>query len=97
LSERIPWVVAFLFGLLHGFGFAGALAEIGMPEGGVPVAMLTFNLRVEVDQLAIVVAALGVIAVIGQVSLVALTRFKRSSDYAIGVTASFWFIARAAG
>jgi hypothetical protein len=47
LSERLPWVIAFLFGLLHGFGFAGALREIGLPEGDVPVALLTFNLGVE--------------------------------------------------
>jgi hydrogenase/urease accessory protein HupE len=94
LSERIPWGVAFLFGLLHGFGFAGALAEIGMPEGEVPVALLTFNLGVEAGQLGIVVAALGVIAVIGRVSTSALTRAKQIAAYAIGITASFWFITR---
>jgi hydrogenase/urease accessory protein HupE len=94
LSERRPWLVAFLFGLLHGFGFAGALAEIGMPEGEVPVALLTFNLGVEVGQLGIVIGALILLALVGRVSVAALTPFKRASAYAIGITASVWFITR---
>ncbi len=97
LSERMPWLIAFLFGLLHGFGFAGALAAIGMPEGEVPVALLTFNLGVEAGQLGIVVSALTVIAMIGRLSAASLTRFKRIAAYAIGITASFWFIARTIG
>ncbi len=95
LSERIPWVVAFLFGLLHGFGFAGALAEIGMPEGEVPVALLTFNLGVEAGQLAIVAAALAVLAVLGRISGAMRATAERVAAYAIGMTASFWLIARA--
>jgi hydrogenase/urease accessory protein HupE len=97
LSERIPWVVAFLFGLLHGFGFAGALAEIGMPEGEVPVALLTFNLGVEAGQLAIVVAALAVLALIGRASVPALAMFRRVAAYPIGSIAAFWMIARMVG
>ncbi|MFZ1477451.1 MAG: HupE/UreJ family protein, partial [Sphingorhabdus sp.] len=57
-SERVPWIVAFLFGLLHGFGFAGALKEIGLPESDVPTALLTFNLGVEAGQLLIVAATM---------------------------------------
>jgi hypothetical protein len=95
LSERIPWVVAFLFGLLHGFGFAGALAEIGMPEGEVPVALLTFNLGVEAGQLAIVVVALGVLALLDRVSRSLRGAAEHFAAYAIGITASFWLIARA--
>ena len=97
LSERVPWVVAFLFGLLHGFGFAGALAEIGMPEGEVPVALLTFNLGVEAGQLAIVAAALGVLAIVGRVSLSTQTIFRRIAAYPIGSIAAFWMIARMVG
>jgi hydrogenase/urease accessory protein HupE len=97
LSERLPWLIAFLFGLLHGFGFAGALAEIGMPEGEVPVALLTFNLGVEAGQIAIVMVALGMLAFIGRISTVALGRFKHIAAYVIGTTASFWFIARMVG
>jgi hydrogenase/urease accessory protein HupE len=94
LSERIPWVVAFIFGLLHGFGFAGALQEIGLPEDDVPVALLTFNLGVEAGQLAIVLA--------GMLVLASLRRFTEpltkpaivAAAYAIGTIASFWFIER---
>jgi hydrogenase/urease accessory protein HupE len=94
LSERIPWLVAFLFGLLHGFGFAGALAEIGLPKGEVPVALLTFNLGVEAGQLIIVGAGMAVLALIRRVSLPALRPAQTAAAYGIGATASFWFITR---
>src|SRR3981189_796985 len=58
LTARLPWVVAFSFGLLHGFGFAGALAEVGLPQHAIPVALLFFNLGVEIGQLAFVAAVL---------------------------------------
>jgi hydrogenase/urease accessory protein HupE len=48
LTARLPWLVAFSFGLLHGFGFAGALAEVGLPQHAIPVALLFFNLGVEI-------------------------------------------------
>jgi hydrogenase/urease accessory protein HupE len=51
---RHPWVVAFVFGLLHGFGFASGLTAIGLPQGDIPLALLTFNVGVEVGQLAFV-------------------------------------------
>jgi hydrogenase/urease accessory protein HupE len=54
LTWRAPWLVAFGFGLLHGFGFAGALADVGLPADRVPLALLAFNLGVEVGQLAVV-------------------------------------------
>jgi hydrogenase/urease accessory protein HupE len=94
LSERIPWIVAFLFGLLHGFGFAGALAEIGLPKGEVPMALLTFNLGVEAGQLIIVGAGMAVLALIRRISLPALRPAQIAAAYAIGATASFWFITR---
>lgn len=55
LAIRQPWIVAIVFGLLHGFGFAGALAEAGFPQGDVPFALLAFNFGVETGQLAFVV------------------------------------------
>lgn len=94
LSERIPWVVAFGFGLLHGFGFAGALQEIGLPESDVPTALLTFNLGVEVGQLAIVLAALGVLHLLRRFAKAAEMPLLKLATYAIGITASFWFIER---
>ncbi len=97
LSERIPWVVAFLFGLLHGFGFAGALKEIGLPESDVPTALLTFNLGVEVGQLAIVGATLAILTSLRVLPDYWRPRILKAASYAIGITASFWFLDRALG
>ncbi|NIP93435.1 MAG: HupE/UreJ family protein, partial [Akkermansiaceae bacterium] len=55
LTERWPWLVAFTFGLLHGFGFAGALSEVGLPQTSIPLALLMFNVGVEAGQLLFVV------------------------------------------
>lgn len=93
-SESHAWVVAFAFGLLHGFGFAGALKEIGLPHADVPLALLTFNLGVEAGQLIFVAAVLAVYAA-AKAILGAIPRFSRpAAAYAIGITASFWLISR---
>lgn len=94
LSERVPWVVAFLFGLLHGFGFAGALREIGLPETDVPVALLTFNLGVEAGQLMIIAATMAVLASLARFAPWARRPAIIASTYLIGAVASFWFIER---
>jgi hydrogenase/urease accessory protein HupE len=94
LSERIPWVVAFLFGLLHGFGFAGALKEIGLPESDVPTALLTFNLGVEAGQLIIVAASIAVLALLRRFMAPVMRPVILTATYAIGIIASSWFIAR---
>jgi hypothetical protein len=54
VTQHYPWVVAFTFGLLHGFGFAGALAEVGLPQSSIPIALLFFNVGVEIGQLMFV-------------------------------------------
>ena len=95
LSERIPWLVAFAFGLLHGFGFAGALAEIGLPDGEIPVALLTFNLGVELGQLIIVVGGLMVLAAMRRFAAPRFRTAQLSAAYAIGSVAAFWMIERA--
>jgi len=94
LSERAPWLVAFLFGLLHGFGFAGALAEIGLPEGDVPVALLTFNLGVEAGQLLIVAATWAILLLIFRRAESVYKMTRMTAAYAIGITACFWFTER---
>lgn len=94
LSQRVPWLVAFLFGLLHGFGFAGALKEIGLPQGEVPMALLTFNLGVEAGQLFVVIVALCVLAAIRHWQPKQLRRVTLAATYLIGITASYWFIER---
>ena len=55
LTARAPWLVAFVF-LLHGLGFAGALREVGLPQTDIPLALLFFNVGVEVGQLAFIAA-----------------------------------------
>ncbi len=95
LAERWPWLVAFAFGLLHGFGFAGALAEIGLPHGEVPTALLAFNVGVEVGQLVIVAFGLSVLWAVSRFAANALRRGVAVSAYAIGVIAAYWLFARA--
>jgi len=97
LSERIPWVVAFLFGLLHGFGFAGALAEIGLPQGEVPMALLTFNLGVEAGQILIVCGAMLVLSVLRRINALYAARLQIVSAYAIGTIAVMWLLQRILG
>lgn len=94
LTRRLPWLVAFGFGLLHGFGFAGALREIGLPEGEVPAALVSFNLGVEAGQLAIVVAVLGLLAVLRRIGPASAPRIVRLAAYPIGIIGSFWLIDR---
>jgi hydrogenase/urease accessory protein HupE len=94
LSERFPWVVAFLFGLLHGFGFAGALAEIGLPQGEVPMALLTFNLGVEAGQLVIVGVALLALWALRRMHALYAARAQIISAYAIGSIAVMWLLQR---
>jgi hydrogenase/urease accessory protein HupE len=100
VTQHYPWVVAFTFGLLHGFGFAGALAEVGLPQSSIPIALLFFNVGVEIGQLLFVGAVLTVIAVGWR----AAQRLRvsqpawlwRIAPYAIGALASFWLVERVA-
>jgi hydrogenase/urease accessory protein HupE len=95
LSARMPWLVAFAFGLLHGFGFAGALKETGLPQTDVPVALLTFNLGVEAGQLLFVAAVL-VVMLGARRLLPAVAQARRLVAYGIGTVAMFWLITRLA-
>ena len=61
LAIARPWMVAFAFGLLHGFGFAGALVELGLPQGDIPLALLAFNVGVELGQLAFIAVLLSAV------------------------------------
>ena len=107
LATRAPWLVAFVFGLLHGFGFAGALREIGLPPKDVPLALLFFNVGVEIGQLLFVAAVVAVFSI-----LTRLLRQQGSRDhgpwhseslirtpiaYAIGSVAAFWTVQRIVG
>jgi hydrogenase/urease accessory protein HupE len=92
LSRRWPSLIAFLFGLLHGLGFAGALREIGLPEQHFAVALLTFNLGVEAGQL-LVVLAVWLLTVLSA-RLLPVDRFRQPLLYATGAMAAFWSIER---
>ncbi|HET6370804.1 MAG TPA: HupE/UreJ family protein [Nitrospiria bacterium] len=94
LTARAPWIVAFTFGLLHGFGFAGALSEVGLPQGQIPVALLFFNLGVEAGQLMFIAAALSFIAVIRRMRIPSPRWTELIPAYAIGTLAMFWVIQR---
>jgi hydrogenase/urease accessory protein HupE len=96
LAARAPWLVAFAFGLLHGFGFAGALSEIGLPTGQIPIALLFFNLGVEVGQLLFVGAVLASVVLIRVRRLPLPAWLKLVPPYAIGTTAMFWVFERIA-
>jgi len=95
LTSRKPWIVAFTFGLLHGFGFAGALSDIGLPQQEIPLALAFFNIGVELGQLIFVIVVLAII------SLLSLYKkwpsfTKKIPAYAIGSIAAFWMIQRVA-
>ena len=94
LSERFPWIVAFLFGLLHGFGFAGALAEIGLPAGEIPMALVTFNVGVEIGQLMIVAVAIILLTLIHRFNEKWIKPTRTFSAYFIGILATYWFVER---
>ncbi len=96
LSEAYPWVVAFAFGLLHGFGFAGALAETGLPQTDVPLALLAFNLGVEAGQLLFVAGVIIVYRVVVAIYAVPVTPARTVAAYLIGIVSTFWLITRVA-
>jgi hypothetical protein len=89
LAIAWPWVVAFAFGLLHGFGFAGALVDLGLPRGDIPLALLCFNLGVEVGQLLFIAAILAVTASIRRIFAIP-RQAPIAAAYAIGIIAAFW-------
>lgn len=92
LARRWPALVAFLFGLVHGLGFAGALKEIGLPENYLWIALLTFNVGVELGQLLTVGAAWFVYRMARRLPVTAPARV--AALYVIGILASYWSCAR---
>ena len=94
LTARFPWIVAFSFGLLHGFGFAGALTETGLPQHAVPLALLFFNIGVEIGQLLFVAAVLISIRVMRPLLISRPAWAEMVPAYLVGSLASFWVIER---
>jgi hydrogenase/urease accessory protein HupE len=96
LTARFPWLVAFSFGLLHGFGFAGALSEVGVPQKAVPLALLFFNVGVEIGQLAFIAAVLAIGWSVRRAAIRAPAWWPRAAAYGIGSVAAFWVVQRTA-
>lgn len=94
LTHRAPWIVAFGFGLLHGLGFAGALSEIGLAEGEVPLALLFFNVGVEIGQLLFVAVVLALLVLLRKLPVHRIIWVEALPVYAIGVTSAYWVIER---
>jgi hypothetical protein len=103
LSQRFPWAVAFGFGLLHGLGFARALLEIGLPQGEVPLALLAFNLGVELGQILFILLVVVTGRLLARLYPVLLAGVMtcgapgaRAVGYAAGGLAGAWFVSRIA-
>ena len=104
LTEGWPWIIAFSFGLLHGLGFAGALREVGLPQNAIPLALLFFNVGVELGQLlfigsfvAVITLAVHLIKRFSQWNVAPQSTFAwcgNVSAYVIGAVAAFWLIER---
>ena len=96
VTARHTWVVALAFGLLHGFGFAGALADIGLPKSGALWALFLFNVGVEIGQLLIVAAALALLAALRRAKLTPPRWLVNTPLYGMGAVASYWLVSRTA-
>jgi hydrogenase/urease accessory protein HupE len=94
LTESYPWAIAFIFGLFHGLGFAGALSEIGVPQHEVPLALFMFNVGVETGQLSFIAVVLGLLALFKRLPLATPEGAWRLLPYGIGSVAAFWTIER---
>jgi len=93
---RRPWAMAFGFGLLHGFGFAGALADVGLPTTDIPVALFGFNVGIEIGQIGFVLIAL-LAGHVGRPAALRRPRLRHVPAYLIGSLASFWIVQRLVG
>lgn len=96
LAARSPWAVAFGFGLLHGFGFAGALGEIGLPAEARAMALLLFNVGVELGQLAVVAVLLAAVRLASLRPARLPATVAAAPVYVMGVVSAYWFIERVA-
>lgn len=96
LTAHYPWVVAFVFGLLHGFGFAGALLEIGLPQTDVPLALFTFNVGVELGQLTFIAVIFVAVALSRRIGLPNMIEkyMQPLVTYGVGSLATYWFFER---
>jgi len=97
LATDKPWLIAFLFGLLHGLGFAGALTDVGLPEGDIPLALLLFNVGIELGQLLFVFLVLALVLVARRMFVGDLRRWLAVPAYGIGGLGTYWALERVVG
>ena len=97
LTATYPWVVAFTFGLLHGLGFAGALTDVGLPQHEIPLALLMFNVGVELGQILFVAVILAFVFVLKKLRSDWPVWIRQAPAYGIGGMAAFWFVERVSG
>ena len=95
--RKLALDAAFVFGLLHGFGFAGALAEVGLPQQAIPLALLFFNIGVELGQLVFVAAVLGLGWLLRRLGPIPIRQGQVAASYLIGGLAALWTIERVTG
>jgi HupE/UreJ protein len=96
LTIRRPWIVAFLFGLIHGFGFAGALSSAGLPAKDLPIALVGFNVGVEIGQVAFVLLVLLLERSFQQLEIRWPRWVERLPGYTVGSLGAFWTLQRTA-
>jgi hydrogenase/urease accessory protein HupE len=96
ITARAPWVVAFSFGLMHGFGFAGGLREAGLPVGHIPTALLFFSIGVETGHFLFIGVVLSLIVLVCRIRIPFPRWAELVPPYAIGTIAMFWVIQRIA-
>lgn len=94
LTIRYPWLVAFGFGLLHGLGFASALVQLGLPRSDIPLALLCFNMGVEIGQILFVAVVLALMGSLSKVDFRLPTWGKPIPVYGMGTISAFWFVGR---
>jgi hypothetical protein len=94
LTIRHPWAVAFAFGLLHGFGFASGLSSLGLPPGEIPLALLLFNVGVEIGQVGFVALVLGLVASFRVLEVRWPRPVLALPGVAVGSLGAFWFVQR---
>lgn len=94
LMERYPWIVAFVFGFLHGFGFAGALTEVGVPATDIPLALVMFNTGVEIGQLIFVAGCLALVRLAKTAWGATAHWAPKLAAYGIGIISAYWLIER---
>ena len=95
LTWRYPGAISLLFGLLHGFGFAAVLKDIGLPQNELLTGLIFFNLGIEIGQITIILIALALVSLVRRSSYkVNPLILAQVSSYAVGSIASFWLIER---